>query len=107
MARTGASYGFPEGRVAPFDRQVFDPVLPVGVADDDSDWRADCFRMPDAGNDVSAIRLDLHSPAAAKALLTAPKLVIDTVQRDWNSRWKPRQRCHKTLAMGLAGGFEP
>ena len=106
MSGTGSSHGLPERRIAAFDRQVFGPVLPIGVADDDRDRRADRLRMANAGHDLRAIGLDLHAAAAAEALLAPPKLVIDRFDGDWNSCRKTRQRCHQTLAVGLARGFE-
>ena len=70
------------------------------------DRRSDRFRVPYTGYNFSAIRLDLHATAAAKALLTTPKLVIQSIDGNWNSCWKTRQRCHQTFAVGLARSFK-
>ena len=59
-----------------------------------------------AGDDFGAVGLDLHAPAAAVALLAAPKLAIDGVEGDGYAGRKSRERGHQALAVGLAGGLK-
>jgi hypothetical protein len=62
--------------------------------------------VPDARDDLSRIGLDLHSAAAAEALLAAPKFAVDACQVNRNPSGQTGQRGHEALAMRLAGGFE-
>jgi len=61
------------GAVDVFHRQRFSPVLPIFVANDDRDRRADGLRMPDARNNFDLIGFDLHPAAASIALLASPE----------------------------------
>jgi hypothetical protein len=53
-------------------RQRVAPVLPILVLDQHRHRRADRVRVPHAGDDLDAVRLDLHPAAAPVPLLTAP-----------------------------------
>jgi hypothetical protein len=59
-----------------------------------------------AGDNLGAIVFDLHAPAAAIALLAAPKFVIYGVERDRHSGGKSGEGGHQALAMRLSGGFK-
>jgi hypothetical protein len=59
-----------------------------------------------AGDNLGAIVFDLHAPAAAIALLAAPKFVIYGVERDRHSGGKSGEDGHQALAMRLPGGFK-
>jgi hypothetical protein len=48
------------------------------VSNDDGDWSANGVRVSDAGYNFGAVRLNLHAPATAVALLAAPKISIDS-----------------------------
>ena len=89
-----------------FHRKRLGPVLPVPVANEDGDGRADGVRMAHAGDDLGAVGLDLHAPAAAVALLAAPELAVDGVEGHWYAGGESGQRGHKAFAVGLAGGFK-
>ena len=60
------------GGLALFNRQRLLPVLPIFVFEQHGDGRTDRFAMAHAGQNVSFVGLDLHSAAAAIALLTSP-----------------------------------
>src|SRR5580658_8078996 len=62
--------------------------------------------MAHAGYNLGAILFDLHAPAAAIALLAAPKLVIYGVEGDRHSGGNPCEGGHQALAMRLPGGFK-
>src|SRR5579862_8357470 len=62
--------------------------------------------MADAGHNFGAVVLDLHAPAAAVALLAAPKFVIYGFEGDRHSGGKACESSHQALAMGLPGGFK-
>ena len=64
------------------------------------------MRMAHAGDDFGAVGLDLHAPAAAVALLAAPKLAIHRVEGNRNACRKSGERGHQPFAVGLAGGFK-
>src|SRR5579871_156970 len=89
-----------------FHGQGFGPILPIGVANDNGDRRSDGLGVPDARDDFCPVRLDLHAPAAAVALLTAPELVIDGVKRNGNPGRETGERSYQALAVGLARGFK-
>ena len=94
------------GAVDILHRQRFGPVLPVLVADDDGDGRADGLGVAHAGDNFGAVGFDLHAPAAAVALLAAPQLAIDGVERDRDAGGQPRQGRHQALAMRFSGCFK-
>src|SRR5205814_441885 len=73
--------------IASLDRQRFLPVLPIFVFQQDSDGRADGLAMTHTGEEVRAVALDLHTAAAAVALLPPPQFTV-----------------HKRLIHGNAGG---
>jgi hypothetical protein len=89
-----------------FHGQRFRPVLPVPIANDDGDRRSDGMRMPHTGHNLGAILFDLHAPAAAIALLAAPKFVIYGVERDRHSGGKSCEGGYQALAVRLPGGFK-
>jgi hypothetical protein len=62
--------------------------------------------MPDAGDDLDLIGLDLHASAAAKALLAAPEFTVGFSDRDGDTGGQAGQGGDQTLAVGLASGFE-
>ena len=96
----------PSRAVGIFDGQRFGPVLPVLVADEDGDGRADGVRVAHAGHNFGAVGLDLHAAAAAVALLAAPELAIDGVERDGDAGRESGQRRHQAFAVRLAGGLK-
>jgi hypothetical protein len=59
-----------------------------------------------AGDNLGAVVLNLHASAAAVALLAAPKLVINGVERDRHSGGKSCEGGYQALAMRLPGGFK-
>src|SRR5580658_676692 len=77
------------GWIAGLDGQFLFPVLPVAVHDLDGDGRADRFAVAHAGKNVRLVGLDLHSPAAAVALLPPPQLPVDEVEIDRHAGGKP------------------
>ena len=64
------------------------------------------MRMAHAADNLRAIGLDLHAPAAAKTLLAAPQFAIDGFQGNRNSAGKPGERGHQAFAVRFAGGFK-
>ena len=89
-----------------FHRQSLGPVLPVFVADEDGDGRADGAGVADSGDDFGAVGFDLHAPAAAVALLAPPELAVDGIERYGYACGKSGQRGHQAFAVGLAGGLK-
>ncbi len=63
------------------DRQYLRPIFPILVFNDDRNGRPNGFRVPNAADDVRAIGLDFHAPAAPKPLLAPPQLPIDGCER--------------------------
>jgi hypothetical protein len=59
-----------------------------------------------AGDNFGAVGLDLHAPAAAIALLAAPKLAVDGFQRNGYAGWESGKRGHEALAVRLSGGLK-
>jgi len=59
-----------------------------------------------AGDDGNPVGLDLHAAAAAKPLLSAPELAIDSILDDWYAGRESRQGRDKTLAVGLPRRFK-
>src|SRR5581483_9526915 len=64
------------GAVDVLDRQGLCPVLPVAVADEDSDWRPDGPGVAHSGHDLRLVRLNLHAAAPPVALLAPPQLAV-------------------------------
>jgi hypothetical protein len=44
--------------------------------------------MPNAADYLSGVGFDFHAATATKALLTAPKLVVDVLEFDRNRGWE-------------------
>src|SRR5205085_9614590 len=80
-AGAGNRFALILGAVEILDGEDFSPVLPVLVANDDSDGGADGAGVAHAGDDLGAVGLDFHAATAAKALLAAPELAVDGVDR--------------------------
>ena len=53
------------------------PVVPVTIRDEHRDGRAQRFAGADAGNELDVVLFDLHTAAAAVALLSAHELLVD------------------------------
>src|SRR5689334_8814218 len=64
-------------------RRIHDllPVLPVAILNHHRDWRAQGLARAHAGQELDVVGLDLHSSAAAIALLASRQLYVD-VSRD-------------------------
>src|SRR5262245_31237008 len=62
--------------------------------------------MPHAGDDLHAVRLNLHTAAASVALLPPPELAVDSVQIDRYARGESGQRRYQALAVRLTGGLK-
>src|SRR5205807_8596475 len=61
------------------DRHHFVPVGPIFVFNHQSQRRAECQTVANTTENLDMIRLDLHSPAAAIALLPSPQFVVDLI----------------------------
>ena len=61
------------------------PVLPVAIADQHRDGRADRFARSHAGEQLHGILLDLHAPPASVALLATRKLLVDVFGEEWKA----------------------
>ena len=87
-------------------RQRFGPVAPVRIANQNRHRGADRLRVAYTGDNLGAIRLDLHPSAAAEALLAPPKLAVNGFQRYRYSRGKSSEGRHQALAVGLSSGLK-
>src|ERR1700730_18071732 len=52
----------------------FAPIFPVAVLNVERNWTSKGQAMPDAGDDIGMVLLDLHSPAASVAQLPPAEL---------------------------------
>src|SRR5687767_12408238 len=99
MAGSRPGNRFSRSRITTLHREVFSPIFPIGIADDNGDWRADRLRVPDTGDHFRRVGFDLHSPAAAETLLSAPQFAIDAFQRDRDPGRYTNQRRDQALSM--------
>ena len=80
------------------------PVLPVLVGNQQRDRTAGRHAVPDAAQDLRAIGLDGHPPAAAVAGLAPAQLRGDRVEVDREARRHAFENGDERLAVRLAGG---
>src|SRR4029077_10713186 len=80
------------------------PVLPVLVRDQQADGTTHRDAATDTGENLRAVGLDRHAPAAAVAALTAPQLRGDGVEIDGEAGGHAVQHRHERLAVRLASG---
>ncbi len=59
--------------------------------------------MADPGNNVDGVGLDLHTPAPAISLLTAPELVVDGGRIDGEAGRNAFDNCRESLSVRFAG----
>src|SRR5512132_1888167 len=64
------------------DRHHFIPIFPIVVFDGQREGRTEREAMAHAAEDLDAIVLDLHAPAASVALLSAPQFTIEQLNID-------------------------
>jgi hypothetical protein len=98
-ARAGDGLLLVFGAIDVFDGQDASPVFPVLVYNNDTDRRADGFRMANPADDARAIGFDFHAAAAAIALLAAPQFAIDGFQGHGDTGGQSSQGGDKALAM--------
>lgn len=60
--------------------------------------------MPDAGEDVGGVGLDLHAAAAAVSLLTAPEFAVEELLIDFQAGGDAGQEGDERLSVGFSGG---
>jgi hypothetical protein len=53
------------------------PIFPISIFELDRDRRTDRLSMPDSGENVRRVPLDLHASTTAVALLPPPQLAIN------------------------------
>src|SRR5207248_10590395 len=87
-------------------RQRLGPVPPILIADQDGHWRPDRLRMAHPGHNLRPVRLDLHPPPAAIALLPPPQVAIDGFQGYGYAGGKSVDRGHKAFAVRLPRRLE-
>ena len=63
-------------------RHDLEPVLEITILDHQRDRRSERLTVPNPGQYLHLIGLDLHSPTAPVTLLPAPELVIDIARID-------------------------
>src|SRR5262249_3451716 len=104
VPRPWRSDAFVLGRISCANRQRLLPVFPVLVLQQDSDRRSNRHALPDAGENVSAVALNLHASAPAIPFLASPQLPIKKGLIHLQPGWHARQECNQGFAVGLAGG---
>jgi hypothetical protein len=62
--------------------------------------------MAHPAHNVRFVGFDFHAAAAPIALLAAPQIAIDLVQRHRNARRQPGKRGYQTLAVRLSCRFK-
>lgn len=62
--------------------------------------------MPHAGHYFGVVVFNLHTPAAAIALLPAPQVPVDALHGYGDPRGKSREGGHQAFAVRLSGGLE-
>ena len=80
----------------------FLPVLPILVFQQDRDGRSDGLAVAHAGDKMRGIALDLHSAAAAVALLPPPQFAIHRRRINRQACRHSRQDRDQRLAVGLS-----
>ena len=105
-ARTNDGLVFGRVGVFGFDGQDALPVFPILVFDDESDGRADGLGVADARNNTGLICFNLHTTAAAEALLTTPELPIQIFDGYGHAGGQAGECGYKALAMGFSSGFK-
>ena len=89
-----------------FGRHHVVPVDEIAVLDRESDRRTERLAVTHAGDDLDRVGLDLHPPAAAVTLLPPPKLVVDGVNIDRQTRRKALDNGYEGFAVRFACGCE-
>ncbi len=82
------------------------PVLPVAIADQHRDRRADRLAGADAGQEFDGVLLDLHAAPAAVALLAPRELAVDVRRKQRQARRHSFENAHEGRAMRFTGGRE-
>src|SRR6266850_6283400 len=102
MSRTGFGHG--DLIIAIFRQggHFLCPVFPIAILDAQSYWRADGFAPADSRTNLRLVLLDKHAPAAAVALLAAPKIVVDFVDGDGKPRRHPVDDHGQTGTVGFS-----
>ncbi len=90
-------------RIARLHRQRLFPILPVAILQHHRDRRADRFAVMHTRQKVRPVGFDLHPPAASKALLAAPQLVVHKRLLHRQPRRQPGKKCNQRLAVRLPG----
>ena len=80
------------------------PVLVVAVADDERERRAERAAVPQAGEHLDLVRLDLLARAAAVALLAPAQVGVDRRPVEHEPAGQPGQDRDERRAVRLAGG---
>src|SRR6266576_4293602 len=78
------------------------PVFPIAILDAQSDGRTDGFAPTDSRTNLRLVLFDKHAPAAAVALLAAPKIVVNFVDSDGKPRRHPIDDHGQTGAVGFS-----
>ena len=84
-------------RRALLHRQGVFPMRPIQVGNLQSNGGADGLAVADAGENLHAVVLDLHPPAASVAGLPALKLAVDEVSRNRHAQWQARHPGRQAL----------
>ena len=74
----------------------------IFVFDCQSDRRTERLAVPDAGQYLNRVGLDLHPTTASIALLTPPKLVVYRIDIDGEPRWNALNDGDESLAVRFA-----
>ena len=85
-----------------FYRHGFQPVGPIFVFHGHTYRAAQSSAMAHAGDNLSPVLFDKHSPAAAIPFLAATQVYANIVFADRQSGWNALQYYYQALSVGLA-----